>query len=228
MTKNEDGNTRVQQKTSFHSLVILSLITFVISISADVKNASAESLYEIRDDLIIMTDGGYTHTCKLDVRPLYAVESYDASAIIISERGYITKPQLYNCADSVVHVALIPAGVGFLSDINIRNGIYVSLDSIASPPLRYLATVARIGASKNLISLNGAYKARVEPSRLRKYGFSSIGEAGASIISVDGKYVAPNGVIDCSDAAYPGVWDIQRNRRVKADEKSCADLFLKK
>ncbi|WP_340520591.1 hypothetical protein [Cupriavidus necator] len=223
--KNVDGNTRVQQKTFFHRLVILGLI---ISIFASVTSASAESLYEIRDDLIIMTDGRYTNTCKLDVRPLYAVESYDASAIIISERGYVQKSQLYNCADSVVHVALIPAGVGFLSDINIRNGIYVSLDLISSPPLRYLATVAKIGVNKNLISLSGAYKEKVDPSRLRKYGFSSIGEAGASIISLDGKYVAPNGLIDCSDAAYPGIWDIQRNRRVKADEKSCADLFSKK
>lgn len=221
-------SNRRAQRSIFIGINVLHLFLFVIIIFRGVNSASAERLYEIDGNLITMMDGNSPNTCTLDVRPLYAVESYDASAVIISERGYVQRRQLYGCADSVVHIELIPAGVGFLSDINIESGIYVSLDLIASPPLRYLATVARLGASRNRISLNGSYKGRVESSRLRKYGFSSIGHAGASIISVDGKYVAPNGVVDCSDAAYPGVWDIQRNRRVKVDEKSCADLFLKK
>jgi hypothetical protein len=203
------------------------VIIFVIFLCRGIDGASAETVYEVSNDFIRITDGNNSHTCKLDERPLYAVESYDETAIIISERGYIKRQQLNNCEDSIVHVSSIPEGVGFLSDINIGKDIYISLDLIGVRPPRYLATIARIGSDNSLVSIHGVYKRRVGISRLRKYGFPSLGQAGASTISIDGAYVAPNGVIDCSDVAYPGVWDIRRNGRVTTDEKSCAKLFMK-
>jgi hypothetical protein len=33
-------------------------------------------------------------------------------------------------------------------------------------------------------------------------------------ISIDGKYASVVGDVDCSIDAYPGVWDIEKNRKI--------------
>jgi hypothetical protein len=164
--------------------------------------------------------------CLLDEPPLYAVKSFDKSAVMVSETGYIAKQELAHCqAARAMHVLLIPSNVGVLADINLSKGIYVALDFVSAQPFTYLATVARIGSSRNLVSVNGAYVAGQKLSELRNSAFGGSGEAGTAIISLNGRYVAPTGQMDCSQGAYPGVWDIQGNRRVVADDDTCAALF---
>jgi hypothetical protein len=62
-------------------------------------------------------------------------------------------------------------------------------------------------------------------NQLKRAVFSASGDAGSSVISLDGRYVAPNGQIDCGEDAYPGVWNIQANKRVAADANACNALF---
>jgi hypothetical protein len=185
--------------------------------------AIADDSYKVVDSSLKFNA---SHICLLNRKPKYAVESYDKSAVMVSETDYVIKRDLLHCqAGHAVRVFSIPSNVGVLSDINISKRVYVALDFVSMQPITYLATVARIGSSRNLVSINGAYIAGKKLGDLKGFAFGSSGDAGASIISPDGRYVAPDGQMDCTEDAYPGVWDIQRNRRVKAVGAACSALF---
>ncbi|EMN5131175.1 hypothetical protein RVV79_004310 [Burkholderia contaminans] len=172
---------------------------------------------------------GDSKVCSLDKEPRYAIESFDKSAVMLSETTYVGKRQLDNCrAGETVRVLSIPVGVGVLSDINVSKGVYVALDFVSVRPFLYLATVARVGASKNLVSVKGAYVVGRKIGELRRGAFVSDGKAGASIISPDGRYVTPTREMDCSPTSYPGVWDIKNNRRVVTTDDACVALFKNK
>jgi hypothetical protein len=186
-------------------------------------SAFADYEYEMRRSSLSVDNN---HVCLLDKTPRYAVESYDKSAVMVSETGYVLRRDLLRCQSGrAVHVHLIPSNVGVLSDVNVSKNVYVALDFVSVRPMVYLATVAHMGSSKNLVSIHGAYPSGTRPSELTKFAFGGSGNAGTSIISPDGRFVAPDGQIDCTDDAYPGVWDIQRNRRVKNSDDNCAGLF---
>ena len=188
-----------------------------------VGTSYADDTYEVAGSSLKIDSSS---VCLLDKPPLYAVESFDKSAVMVSETGYVAKQELANCqAGRAMHVLSIPANVGVLSDINLSKGIYVALDFVSVQPFTYLATVAHIGTSRNLVSVKGAYVAGRKLSELRKSAFGGSGEAGIAIISPDGRYVAPTGQMDCSQDAYPGVWDVQGDRRVIATDDACAALF---
>ena len=196
---------------------------FVVALIFVVGAACADDAYEVTGSSLKIDS---SKICLLDKPPLYAVESFDKSAVIVSETGYVAKQELVDCrAGRAVHVLSIPSNVGVLSDINLSKGIYVALDFVSAQPFTYLATVARIGSSRNLVSVKGAYVAGRKLSELKKSAFGGSGDAGTAIISPDGRYVAPAGQMDCSQGAYPGVWDVQGNRRVVATDDACAALF---
>lgn len=185
--------------------------------------ASADESYEVTGSSLKFDNN---RTCLLDKTPRYAIESYDKSAVMVSETGYVLMQELLHCkADRAVRVLSIPSKVGVLSDINVSKGIYIALDFVSTRPFSYLAIIARIGSSKNLVSINGAYVSGRKLNDLQKFAFGGSGEAGTSIISPSGRFVAPNGQVECTDDAYPGVWDIQKNRRVIATDDACAALF---
>jgi hypothetical protein len=185
--------------------------------------ASADESYEVIGSSLKFDNN---RACLLDKIPQYAVESYDKSAVMVSGTGYVLTQELLHCqADRAVRVHSIPSKVGVLSDINVSKGIYIALDFVSTQPFSYLATIARIGSSKNLVSINGAYVAGRKLDDLKKFAFGGSGEAGTSITSPNGRIVAPNGQVDCTDDAYPGVWDIQRNKRIIATDEACAALF---
>jgi hypothetical protein len=224
-----DWNLLGRRKTFFRSWrkffsgVLFSL--FIVTAT----QAIAEDAYEVNGAVIKVIGEKSTRVCVLDTYPAYAVESYDKSAIMISERGYIEKNKLDACAHGqLVHVSSIPEGVGILSDINVSKNIYVALDFVSVQPMMYLATVARIGTNKNLVSMKGAYVPGKKARRSAENAFVSVGGAGSSIISPDGRYVAPNGQIRCGRGAYPGVWDVVENKKVIVDDESCSTLFLLK
>ncbi|MGY4728476.1 hypothetical protein [Burkholderia pyrrocinia] len=172
---------------------------------------------------------GSSKICLLDREPRYAVESFDKSAVMLSETSYVDKHQLDHCrAEEGIHVLSIPSGVGVLSDINVSKGIYVALDFVSTQPFTYLATVARVGTSRNLVSVKGAYVVGRKINELKKTAFGGSGDAGVAIISPDGRYVAPTGQMDCSQESYPGVWDVKNNRRVVTTDDTCVALFKQK
>ncbi|WP_235527566.1 hypothetical protein [Burkholderia sp. Leaf177] len=162
----------------------------------------------------------------LATTPRYAIESFDRRALMLSEREYIAVASLKNCSATLpLSVSLIPKAVGVLTDVNLIKKIYISLDFVNVRPFLYVATVARLGSSTNLVSLRGANVAGRKISQLKKYAFGGTGDAGSSAISPDGRFVAPSGELDCSADAYPGVWEIEKNIRVVADDLACAHLF---
>ncbi|HHL4083003.1 hypothetical protein [Burkholderia sola] len=197
----------------------------VLALASIGTHVYADNTYEVVGASLKIGD---SKICSLDRKPRYAIESFDKSAVMLSETTYVDKRQLDQCQAGVtVHVLSIPMHVGVLSDINISKGIYVALDFVDVRPFSYLATVARVGTSKNIVSLKGAYISGKKISELRGTAFNSGGEAGASIISPDGRYVAPTGEVDCSKTSYPGVWDIKNNRRVVVEDDVCTALFEK-
>ncbi|MDY7790575.1 hypothetical protein U0E10_22025 [Burkholderia ubonensis] len=219
-------NTLWRRKRSSLKNVALLFSFFLINGLSLFGIASATEFYEVTGKEIKMVNSDVTRSCTLDAKPIYAVASYDRSAVIVSERGYVKKADLDNCRSEIpVRVHLIPDRVGFLSDINLRKKIYVALEFVNIQPFLYLATVAHIGSSKNVVMLNGAYISGKYLSQIRMHAFNASGEAGASLISPDGRYVAPNGVVSCAYDAFPGVWDIANNKKVVLNENSCSSLF---
>jgi hypothetical protein len=207
----------------------LKLIFCVAFLSFSVSSFS-EARYEIEGETLKITQvAAAPHICKINEEVSFVVPSFDKSALIVSETGYLKKHEVDECTErSGLHVFHIPDGVGFLSDINLSKGIYVSLDFVTTQPFTWLATVAYLGKTKNLVSLNGAYVKGKPLKQLRSHSFGGSGDAGMSAISPDGRFVAPNGDISCSDDSYPGVWDIEKNKRVAIDKRSCALLFSTK
>ncbi|MFP3756472.1 MULTISPECIES: hypothetical protein [Cupriavidus] len=206
------------RKALFTSAITAHLLVTASACTATEFEASGEKI-------TFHTDGSL-RTCLLSAPANFATASNDGSAVIISARGYLRREDLENCSSDVpVRVNEIPKGVGFLTDINLRKGIYVSLDFVSVQPFLYLATVARIGTTKNLVSISGSYLPSKRISKLAKHAFLSDGIAGSSIISPSGDYVAPSGSIDCDPQAFPGVWDIKKNKRVIETPEVCSELF---
>ncbi len=214
----------MQQKTSCRKNFFPTSLLIAFSIHATSTYADTE--YSINGNHINTSIDGKISNCSLDVTPTSAVESADGKAVIVSDRGFVLISDLATCrTEAPIHVIQIPKGVGFLSDINVSKGIYVSLDFVSTRPTSYLATVAKLGSKKNLVDLDGAYISKKGVNKLQETAFTSSGEAGSSTISPDGRYVAPNGQIDCSENAYPGVWDINKNKRVFLASDACNRLF---
>lgn len=208
---------------------LLNLI-LVFSLSIFMLEARADNSYHIVNDSITITKDGKSHVCKLDQKPKFslenAVESFDKKSVIVSNVGYVKMESLDTCDTAIpVHISFIPDKVGVLVDINLAKGIYLAVDFVNVQPFRYLATIAYISSTKNLVTLPGAY---IKGSKLpdqKKYAFSGSGDAESGMISTDGQYAAPDGIVDCKEDASPGVWDILKNKRVVTDEASCNQLF---
>ncbi|WP_459710661.1 hypothetical protein [Paraburkholderia sp. 2C] len=206
------------------------ILWLIFTITCSTSFASSSDVtYSARGRSVEVLNRDTLHACLLDKEAFFAVESFDKSAVIISERGYVPVNSLKECVpNKVVHVSMIPARVGQLADINLNKRLYVAVDFISVNPMSYLATVARLNSTRNLVTLPGAYIPGRKFSKLRESGFMSLGNAGSALISPDGRYVAPAGQIDCSDYASPGVWDIEKNKIVLTSEQSCRELFYQK
>ncbi|CAM2164205.1 conserved hypothetical protein [Paraburkholderia sacchari] len=222
----EGLNTPEQRKRFSHRWLTLRLVLSLVWSALFFNVAQAAELYEVEGKILNIVNAGSTRSCMLDTKPIYAVASYDQSAVMVSVRGYVKRDDLESCLREVpVHVHTIPDRVGFLSDINLSKRIYVALDFVSTRPFLYLATVAHIGSAKNLVTLDGAYISGRPLAQLKRHAFNATGEAGASVISLDGRYVAPDGVVSCTDDAFPGVWDVESNNRAVLDDDSCSALF---
>ncbi|NIE83520.1 MULTISPECIES: hypothetical protein [unclassified Burkholderia] len=206
--------------------VRLVLLAGLLAALTAMDTASASRVFSILGNSIVVFIDGTQKTCPLDKIPTSAIESHDESALIVSERGYVPISKIEACTEGTpLHTEQIPAGVGVLSDINLSQGIYVALDFVSTAPTAYLATVAKVGSRKNLVSMDGSYIEGKNISYLQKRAFTSSGDAGASMISPDGRYIAVDGNTDCGEDAYPGVWDIEKKTRVISNAKNCSALF---
>ncbi len=179
------------------------------------SGAMGSEAYYIKNGSLVISQNGKEAKCSTNDELLYALLSSDRSALMVSARGYIPADSLNRCwSGGEISVSLIPANVGALSDINLSKGIYVSLDFVDLSPLSYLAMVSKIGSSVNIITLDGSYKNNKSIGKLKETAFPVGDVPGAAIISRDGNFVAVSGEIDCREGAYPGVWDVMKNKKI--------------
>lgn len=184
-----------------------------------VAGASVDRKFTLQSDgrEVAMQDAsGKTLVCKLGFKADSAEPSSDGAALIVSDTEYVLMEDLSRCWQSRPSKKTNPAAAGTLIDLNIKKGIYLSIDLISTTPLSFLATIARIGTSRNLVDIPGAYVPSMPLEQLQKYGFAYDGSRAKGRLSSDGRFASPNGEIDCGPDSYPGVWDIGANRKVVA------------
>lgn len=163
-----------------------------------------------------ITDGSggpILSVCRLAVQVPLARLSFDKSAVIVSDTSYLAMSDIRNCNGRRLVPKEIDTSVGTLVDVNGSAKLYLTLDVISTAPLAYLATVARFGSRRNLVSLPGAYVEGKTLSELQEHGFSYDPDEPPRI-APSGRYVSPSGAPDCSPYAFPGVWDLENGVRV--------------
>nr|WP_147308969.1 hypothetical protein [Cupriavidus taiwanensis] len=202
------------------SVAMLAYIIVAFAVSGMFSVANAADAYHFRLDeqrlnVSIAGEAGVLRVCRFRQKVDFASPSFDGSALIVSAYEYVSVKELLLCDRNPVNLKRIPSNVGSLVDVNLPHGVYLTVDLISISPLSFLATVARIGDSQSILDIPGSYNPSLPLRKLQEYGFSYDESRARGKISPDGNYVAPNGEIDCSVHAYPGIWDIKGNRRVR-------------
>lgn len=170
-------------------------------------------------------------SCVLEKPASLSKITFDQKAVILSANEYVTAEDLRNCGTSILKTRKIPPNIGTLVDINMHSGLFLSLDVIGTSPLAFLATVSRMNSSKSIVNLPGSYIPNLALEKLQEQGFSYDPEIDRPRFSLNGRYVSPNGNIDCTKNAYPGVWDLLEKKRVVISatrteiQTRCAALF---
>lgn len=182
-----------------------------------------------RSSVTVQSSNGAGRRCRFTEKIEKAQLSHDGSAVILSDVAYIPVSQLTVCGDQPVVVKKISDKVGFLVDINLSAGIYMSLEVVGTSPLSFVAIVAKLGSTKNIVSLPGARTLRKNMNVLKEQAFP-YDETKSGILAKDGRHASPAGVPDCSPNAYPGVWNLKMNKRVVLTgddaDRQCRELFL--
>ena len=170
--------------------------------------------------------------CKVNAKVMYARSSFDGLSIIISSDSYLPKQSLVTCGEQPLPARKTPEESGMLQDVNLKRGLYIAVLPVSTQPMSFLAVVAKLGSAKNLVKLPGAYVDRQSERQRLRMAFAYSEDVGERAkISVDGRYVSVSGEFDCSQDAYPGVWDLLYQRKVvlKGDSGerafACKDLF---
>jgi hypothetical protein len=148
----------------------------------------------------------------------------DGKALIIDINSYLLIDDLKKCSFESPKVYSTPKEAGALKDLNVNSKIYLALDFINVAPFRYLATVSKLGSTKNLIRLPGVNLSGQPLATLQQSGFLEIKQPR---ISPDGRFVSADGRIDCSLNRFPGIWDLKTKKRIYLDDLACKDLFSK-
>lgn len=199
--------------------VLFSAFLGLLSPGVAVAEAFVDPSFALQSDgrEVAMRDGsGKALVCELGFKADSAEPSSDGAALIVSDTEYVLIEDLSRCEQARPSKKRIPAAAGTLIDLNINKGIYLSIDSISTTPLSFLATIARIGTSRNLVDIPGAYVPSMPLEQLQKYGFAYDDSRAKGRLSADGRFASPNGEMDCGPDSYPGVWDISANRKVVA------------
>ncbi|WP_155633216.1 hypothetical protein [Burkholderia stagnalis] len=159
--------------------------------------------------------------CLVDKEPIDVTLSSDGEAVIMSGTDYIPVNELSHCKSGTpVRVRRAAPHVGFLSDINIKAGIYASKVPVAVSPLSFVAFVGKIGSDRSLVKVPGFYRTSVGASRLKEEASSIMN----LVISLDGKYISLDRH-QCGMDQKIDVVEIKSGRMVVIDNKDCSALF---
>lgn len=161
--------------------------------------------------------------CTVGSKVSEAKLTFDNKAVITSDSEYVLLNDINRCSKEPVPAHKASDTAGFLVDVNAEHNIYMALLAVSTQPMSFVATVARVGSDMNLMSLPGAYVNGTSMEALTESAFAYSGDEPRPKISPDGRYATPDGSIDCTENAYPGVWDLQRNKRVVFSETEPGD-----
>jgi hypothetical protein len=171
-------------------------------------------------------------TCQLSAAPSRARLSFDGLSLLVTPNGFVPVRALRSCGKRPLLIRTVAEAVGMLEDVNASHRLYVGLLPVSTQPLAYLAVVGTLGSARNRVNLPGAYVNSQSDERRQQQAFSYADEAGPyAKISRDGRYVAPNGEVDCSRDAYPGIWNLATGQKVvlagtpDSVQSSCKALF---
>lgn len=157
------------------------------------------------------------------------VTSDNKAVIFYSSNRFLFVNEAKKCIGGTVLLHESPdpnADVNIVQDINFNNSLYLSLS--LEDKDSWSAIIAKFNTENSLIKESGFLK----NNNALGDGFQITG-LGQGKISLNGEYVAPNGV-GCTADSYPGVWDIKLKKKViiqspdsSMDEidKKCEDLF---
>lgn len=171
-------------------------------------------------NLSVQTKAGDFH-CLVDEEPIDATLSSDGEAVIVSGTGYVPVNELSRCkVGTTVHVRRAAPHVGFLSDINIKAGIYASMVPVAVSPMSFVAVIGKIGSDRGLVEKPGFYRTTVSKSKLEEEASSDM----APIISLDGRYISVD-LHQCGSDPEVDVIEIKTGKTTVIDNKTCNRLF---
>ncbi|CAG4928442.1 hypothetical protein [Paraburkholderia saeva] len=197
-------------------LVFVAVLTASVHAYSKTNATSAGESF----NLSVQTEAGNFH-CLIDEKPIDVTLSSDGEAVIVSGTGYVPVGELSRCkADVPVHVRRAAPQVGFLSDVNIKAGIYASMVPVGVSPLSFLAVVAKIGSDRNLVQKPGFYRTTVSESKLEEEAASDMNP----VLSLDGKYISVDRH-QCGSDPEVNVIEIKSGKTIKIDNKACGKLF---
>lgn len=181
-------------------------------------------------DEIVPVD--FTKNCKVNEKVTRARLTHDRRAILVTSDGYIPIESIRKCGDTPLKVIKIRQDEGILEDVNLEHGIYLALLPISVQPITYLAIIGRLNSKNIETRLQGSYRKKMSDKEQEHQSFTYADDVGPfPIISLDGRYLAPSGQIDCGVNSYPGVWDLKNRTKVSLPgsredlELACQDLF---
>jgi len=199
-------------KVKINAIDLLLFSSLLLSIPV---NAAAEYF-----SLSVETKAGDIH-CLIDEEPVAPKLSSNGDAVIVSGTSYVRVEELSRCKTGTpVHVRRAAPHVGFLSDINIKAGIYASMVPVAVSPLSFVAVIGKIGSDKNLVKRSGFYRTTVSKSKLEEEASSDM----APVISIDGKYISVD-PRQCGADSEINVIEIKTEKSIAMDNKTCSILF---
>ncbi len=176
--------------------------------------------------ILVITNADHTEKqCRINTELVNAtpVFNWNKTIVTLGNVEYVSVASVINCAGGIAPIERIPDKAGTVTDVNIANGLYLSVAVVSSSPLTYTALVAKLGSKLPVANFPGMYNASKSTSRLLKESFTYI-DSQPGRISPDGRYVSVDGSMRCTPEAYPGVWDLKRKQKV-VRENGCESLF---
>lgn len=218
--------------TTFKSLMILMILIFRTTI-AHAQYYNEVKIYDYSVQLSKVRSGyitvasissGQNFSCKIsnwDERlskggGMISLTSDKIGVLLYPGRNYLKTSELLGCNNNSIKTYDIPdpdGKIDSVADANFDKKVFLSLYLIDVNSSAYQAKVSKFGEKSNLLKGSGFWNESVKTVNKNDDAFSVIDDFYVGKISQNGKYVAPND-LDCSVDSFPGVWDIEKKKKV--------------
>jgi hypothetical protein len=181
------------------------------------------SVEKVSDFGLFMNNADSGYRCQVDQQIVDVNLSSDGRAVIISGTSFVPIADLKRCRfNAVTRARRAAPHVGFLSDVNLKAGIYTSLVPVSVNPMGFLAVVGKIGSDLNLVNRPGFYRVGVKQSMLLSEASSDM----RPTLSLDARYVSLD-LHSCGSGKGEGVLvtEIHSGKQIKLNRMMCEKIF---